>query len=388
MHRMPGRSFARSFISGPRFTSIVGGLSSVVPFVAPEEMERSRARPFAVRLGANELTVGPSPRSVAAMARAAGDCWMYGDPKSHDLRTALAAYHGVQLSNICVGEGIDGLLACVAQLLVDRGDAVVTTRGTYPTLSYFVQGMGGTLHNVPYGKDDRHDIHALLRTAAEVDAKLIYFVNPDNPSGTWHEPARVEAMIEQAPPGCLVLIDEAYHELGHELGTVPQVAADDLRVLRLRTFSKGYGMAGARIGYAIGAQEIIAAFDKIRSHFGVNRIAQAGALAALEDAAYLDRVREQVAAGRARLSNIAREHGLSPLPSATNFVTIDCGRDGPFARLVLAEMLERDVFVRMPGAAPLDRCIRVSAGTDEELSVFEAALPQALEAASRLAELE
>ena len=313
---------------------------------------------------------------------------MYGDPKSHDLRTALAAYHGVQLSNICVGEGIDGLLACVAQLLVDRGDAVVTTRGTYPTLSYFVQGMGGTLHNVPYGKDDRHDIHALLRTAAEVDAKLIYFVNPDNPSGTWHEPARVEAMIEQAPPGCLVLIDEAYHELGHELGTVPQVAADDLRVLRLRTFSKGYGMAGARIGYAIGAQEIIAAFDKIRSHFGVNRIAQAGALAALEDAAYLDRVREQVAAGRARLSNIAREHGLSPLPSATNFVTIDCGRDGPFARLVLAEMLERDVFVRMPGAAPLDRCIRVSAGTDEELSVFEAALPQALEAASRLAELE
>ena len=259
------RSFKRGIITGPRFTAVVQSLPSIVPFIAPEEIERSRGRPFSVRLGANELTFGPSPKAVASMAAAASTAWMYGDPKSHVLRNALADQHSVAPPNIVVGEGVDGLLSYITHLLIGPGDALVTTHGTYPTLNYFVAGRGGILHTVPYGADDRQDLDALLGKAAEVNAKILYIVNPDNPSGTWHTAASVEHVIERLPSGCLLVVDEAYHELGVEFDANARVAIDDLRVLRLRTFSKGYGLAGCRIGYALGALEIIAAFDKIRN---------------------------------------------------------------------------------------------------------------------------
>jgi histidinol-phosphate aminotransferase len=372
----------RGIISGPRFTPIVQGLPSIVPFVAPEEQERVRGSKFAVRLGANENTFGASPRAVAAMSEAVTGCWMYGDPKSYDLRNALAEYHGLEPLNMVVGEGIDGLLAYTCQLLVGPGDAVVTTHGTYPTLNYFVAGRGGKLHTVPYGADDRHDVDALLAKAAEVDAKIVYLVNPDNPSGTALPASKIEAMIERMPAGALLLLDEAYLELAAP-GQTPTVAADDLRCVRLRTFSKGYGLAGMRIGYAIGAGEIISAYDKIRNHFGINRVSQAGALAALQDQAYLAELQRKIAASREELNSIAQESGLVPLPSSTNFVTIDCGRDAAFAKAVLAELLERDVFCRMPGAPPLDRCIRISCGMPEENALVRKALPLAVEAAAR-----
>lgn len=376
----------RGIIIGPRFTQIVQGLPSMVPFVAPEEIERSQGKPFSVRLGANELTFGPSPKAVAAMSEAASSVWKYGDPKSHELRLALAAHHGIEPNNIVVGEGVDGLLAYTAHLLIGPGDALVSTQGTYPTFNYFLAGRGGVLHTVPYGKDDRQDLDALLAKAWEVDAKILYIVNPDNPSGTWHNHQRIEALIEGLPPGCLALIDEAYHELGVDFDANAKVAVDDLRVIRMRTFSKGYGLAGCRIGYAIGAADTISAYDRIRNHFGIGRISQAGALAALADQGYLEEVRARVHAGREMLGDIAREHGLTPLPSATNFVTMDCGRDGAFARLVLAELLERNVFARMPGAPPLDRCIRVSTSSEADLEVFKAALTPALEAAHKRSE--
>ena len=379
----PYHSFLRSIITGPRFTPIVQALPSIVPFVAPEEIERSRGKAFSVRLGANELTFGPSPRAVDAMAAAAATVWKYGDPKSHELRHALADALNIQPLNIVVGEGVDGLLSYTSHLLIGPGDALVTTAGTYPTLNYFVAGRGGVVHTVPYGTDDRQDLQALLSKAWEVDAKVLYVVNPDNPSGTWHTDGRIESLVERLPPGCLLLVDEAYHELGVEFDANANVAVDDLRVLRFRTFSKGYGLAGCRIGYALGAPEIISAFDKIRNHFGIGRVSQAGALAALLDQGHLQQVREHVRSARKILGDVAEQHGLSVLPSATNFVTIDCGKDGAFARLALAELLERDVFVRMPGAPPLDRCIRVSCSSEADLQVFSEALPAALDAAER-----
>jgi histidinol-phosphate aminotransferase len=366
--------------NGPRFTAIVQSLPSIVPFVAPEESERVRGRPFAVRLGANENTFGPSPKAVSAMQASVTEVWKYGDPKSHELRNALAARNSIDPANLVVGEGVDGILAYAAHLLIGPGDAVVTSLGSYPTLNYFVAGRGGTMHTVPYSSNDQQDVDALLAKAREVDAKIIYFVNPDNPSGSWHSAAKVEAMIAEVPPGCLLLLDEAYLELMPE-EAVPTVAADDPRVIRLRTFSKAYGLAGARIGYAIGAPETIGAFDKIRNHFGIGRISQIGALAALEDESYLQSVQEQVAASRNTLADIAVTNGLVPLPSATNFVTIDCGCDAAFARKVLAELLDRDIFVRMPATPPLDRCIRVSCAGPADMELFRAALPLALSAA-------
>ncbi|PLL13682.1 histidinol-phosphate aminotransferase [Tabrizicola sp. TH137] len=366
-------------MTGPRLTPLAARLPDTVPFVGPETQERALARPFRARLGANESRFGPSPRAVAAMAAAASEAWMYGDPEMHDLRAAIAAHHGVTPAHVMVGEGIDGLLGTLVRLTAGPGDAVVTSLGAYPTFNFHVAGFGADLHRVPY-RDDREDPEALLAKAGEVGAKLIYLANPDNPMGSWHEAPVIEAMVAALPDGALLVLDEAYADLA-PADAIPRLAPDDPRVIRLRTFSKGYGLAGLRVGYALAAPDLIRAFDKVRNHFGMGRIAQAGAMAALADQDHLRLVQAQVAAARDRITAIARANGLAALPSATNFVTVDCGRDGDFARAVLRGCIARGLFIRMPGVAPLDRCIRISAGTGADLDVLEEVLPQALTAA-------
>jgi histidinol-phosphate aminotransferase len=363
-------------MSTPIYTDLVQCLSATVPFVGPEAQERARGAGFAARLGANESVFGPSPRAVAAMTAAATDAWMYGDPEAFALRHALAAHHGVAAENLVVGEGIDGLLGYLVRLLVSPGDAVVTSEGAYPTFNYHVTGFGGELHKVPY-TGDREDPEALIACAREVNAKLIYFANPDNPMGSWHEAATVQAMIDALPEGCVLALDEAYADTA-PAGAIPALDMGHPRVIRLRTFSKAYGLAGLRVGYALAAPEFITSFNKIRNHFGLGRVAQAGALAALADQAYLRDTVARIIAARDRLAAIARDNGLTPLPSATNFVTIDCGRDGAFARAVLASLVAQGIFVRMPFTPPQDRCIRVSVGTAADLDIFAAALPRAL----------
>lgn len=310
------------------------------------------------------------------MKAAAAEVWKYGDAESHDLRHALAHHHGISPENILVGEGIDALLGYLVRMLVAPGDPVVTSAGAYPTFNFHVAGYGGRLETVAY-RDDAEDPAALVTKAKEIAAKLVYLANPDNPMGSWHDAATVRRALDDLPDGCLMVLDEAYVEFAPE-GAAPPLDVADRRVVRMRTFSKAYGMAGARIGYAIGHSDLITAFNKIRNHFAVNRIAQAGALAALRDQDYLASVVLQVAEARKRIAAIAVKNGLTALPSATNFVTIDCGRDGDFARAVVSGLISRGIFVRMPFVAPQDRCIRVTAGTGADLDAFEAALPDAL----------
>lgn len=366
-------------MTSPRYTPLARSLPATVPFVGPETQERARGAPFAARLGANENGFGPSPRAIQAMQAEAGDIWKYGDAQSHDLRNALATHHGVSADNIMVGEGIDGLLGYLVRLIVEPGDAVVTSDGAYPTFNYHVAGFGGVLHKVPY-RDDREDPAALFAKAAETGAKLVYLANPDNPMGTWHSGESIVAAMDNLPSGCLLVLDEAYVECAPE-GTAAPLEADDPRVIRMRTFSKVYGMAGARVGYAIAAPDLIAAFNKVRNHFGMNRTAQAGALAALQDGDWLTHVQGEIGAARDRIARIAQDNGLRALPSATNFVAIDCGGDGVFAKAVLDNLIAQGVFVRMPFVAPQNRCIRVSCGPADQLDVLAAALPRALEAA-------
>ena len=362
--------------AGPRYTALVASLPATVPFVGPETQERRAGKPFLARLGANESRFGPSPRAVAAMAKAAQDAWMYGDPELHDLRMALATHHGVTPAHVIVGEGIDGLLAYLVRMLVGQGDAVVTSDGAYPTFNFHVTGFGGVLHKVPYA-GNHEDPQALIAKAVQVRAKLIYIANPDNPMGSWHSADDMQRMVAAVPDGSLLVLDEAYIELAPQ-GTSPQIDPDDPRVIRMRTFSKGHGLAGLRVGYALAAPDLIAAFDRVRNHFGMGRVAQVGALAALQDQDWLAQVQMRVAAARTTIGQIARDNGLTPLDSATNFVTIDCGRDGVFARAVLNSLVSQGIFVRMPFVAPHDRCIRVSVGTPEDLALFADALPIAL----------
>ncbi|MDO8881367.1 pyridoxal phosphate-dependent aminotransferase [Pseudotabrizicola sp.] len=354
-------------------------LPSTVPFTGPETLERRQGQPFRARLGANESLFGPSPKALDAMRAALAGVWMYADPESHDLKHALAAHHGVRPENIVLGGGIDGLLGLLCRLTLESGTPVVTSLGAYPTFNFHVKGFGGDLIRVPY-LGNHEDPQALLDAARTTRARLIYLANPDNPMGS-HHPARViEDMLANLPDHALLVLDEAYADLAPD-GTIPTILADHPQVIRLRTFSKGYGMAGARVGYAIAAPDLAQAFDKVRDHFGMGRVAQIGALAALKDQVWLEEVRTRITHARHRLAGIASENGLRPLPSATNFVTVDCGRDGDYARAILSEVVARGVFIRMPGVAPLDRCIRISLGDDAALDALAEVLPQAISAA-------
>lgn len=363
----------------PRLTRHAASLPATVPFVGPEAQERTRGAPFVARLGANENGFGPSPAVIHAMREAASQVWMYPDPENHDLRHAIAAHHGIDPAHICVSEGIDTLLGLVVRLFVAAGDTVVTSAGAYPTFNYHVHGFGGIIHAVPY-QDNFEDPEHLVQRAKDVAAKLIYIANPDNPMGSHHTPAVIARMVQNIPQGALMILDEAYIELAPQTA-VPTIDPHDPRVIRMRTFSKAYGMAGARVGYAIGHPDVIRAFDKVRNHFGMSRIAQAGALAAIADQDWIAHIRHQVVDARATIARVAHDTGLLALPSATNFVTIDCRRDGDFAKAVLTGLIDQGIFVRMPFVAPQNRCIRVGCGPKTAMAAFAAALPKALETA-------
>jgi histidinol-phosphate aminotransferase len=370
----------RSCVPSIPLTPLVNGLPSTVPFVGPEALERQRGVAFRARLGANENGFGPSPAVKKVIAEAAFDVWKYCDPENHDLKQALARHHGVRPENIAVGEGIDALFGYAVRMFVEPGVSVATSLGAYPTFNFHVAGYGGRLTTTPYVRD-REDPQSLLDLAGREKARLIFFANPDNPMGSWWPSAAVEELIRGIPDGSVLILDEAYGEFA-PADTLPALDLDNPKVLRFRTFSKAYGLAGARVGYVIGEASLVKCFDRVRNHFGVNRLAQAAALAALADQPYLKEVIAKVARAREHVAAIARGHGLRPLPSATNFVTIDCGRDGAFARRLLDALIARGIFVRMPGIEPLNRCIRVSVAPDGELDLFAEALPEALISAS------
>lgn len=361
------------------FTPLVESLPSSVPFVGPEALERRTGTRFRARIGANESVFGPSPKVIAAMQAAASEAWQYCDPENHEIRAALASHLGVAPQNVMVGEGIDGLFGLAVRLFVEPGVTVATSLGAYPTFNFHVKGFGGRLVTTPY-VDDREDPASLLDLARAEKARLIYFANPDNPMGGWWNAARVQDFIARLPEGTLLMLDEAYGEFAPE-GTLPPLDVSNPNVLRFRTFSKAYGLAGMRLGYCVGHADLIGAFDKIRNHFGVTRVGQAAGVAALADQDHLSNVVTQVKAAREEIGSIARANGLTPLPSAANFVAVDCGRDGDYARRVLDALVAAGVFVRMPGVAPLNRCIRITAGTHQDLQILAEELPKALKAA-------
>ena len=363
----------------PHLTPLVASLPATVPFVGPEAQERARGRKFRARIGANESSFGPSPAVIAAMNAAAPGMWMYCDPDNHDLKAALAAFLGIDIGNVVVGEGIDGLLNLIVRMYVAPGDAVVTSLGAYPTFNFHVAGFGGRLVPVPF-ENDRENLEGLLAAVKREKAPLVYLSNPDNPMGTWWEASEITRFIEALPETTMLILDEAYGETG-PASAQPGLDVSRPNLITMRTFSKAYGLAGIRCGYAIGEAQVIASVERVRNHYGVSRMAQIAGAAALADQAYLRDVVARVAAGRERIAGIARANGLTPIGSATNFVTIDCGADGAFAMKVLQGLLSRDVFVRKPMVPVLDRCIRVSVGLDHELAIFEEELPGVLAAA-------
>lgn len=355
------------------FNPIIAALPDNVPFVAPEELERDRGAPFIARLGANESAFGISLKAEEAL-RAALDtsaCSWYGDPLSHDLRTALSSQLEVSMDNLCVDAGIDSLLGLTVRLFLQPGDTLVTSGGAYPTVNYHALGAGGVVKAVPYN-NHHEDTIALAEAAHQTSARLVYLANPDNPMGTQVSQEAIEMLISQLPHNCTLLLDEAYIEFMPAQSSLP-IRVGDANVVRFRTFSKAYGMAGMRIGYAIANERIIRGYDKIRNHFGVNRLAQIAAVASLQDDLILTRVINAVQHGRERVYALARSLELAYIPSATNFVAVDFGTQER-ATTVLKQLAECGVFLRKPMQPPQDQFIRIGVGTEAEHNSLSEAL--------------
>lgn len=348
-----------------RFSHQIESLPATVPFVAPEALERMTGRTIELRLGANESPFGVSPKALAAMQAELATGNLYGDPESLALRQTLAAKHHIRVEEISVGSGIDEILSWIARSLLDAEDTVVTSLGGYPTFNYHVTGFGGRLHFVPYTKEWTNDLTALAQAAHDKQARLVYLANPDNPTGTFFSADTLSTFIASLPEETTLVLDEAYIEFADPAHILPLSPVSD-RVIRVRTFSKAYGMAGLRIGYAVGDQAMMQSFDKFRNHFGVNRVAQAGALAALEDTDFLSMVTAQTRVGGRDLEMAASQHGLTSIPSSTNFLLIHVGDENRAKHIVDGLMQDHGVFIRMPGISPLNQCIRVTIGTPEQ----------------------
>jgi histidinol-phosphate aminotransferase len=363
-------------MSFPQPTAQVRVVPAVTPFVAPEELAQRVGRASLLRLGANESAFGPSPKAITAMRDAAALTSWYGDPESVELRAAIAARHGCAIGNVVIGSGIDDLMSLIVRTYCAPGDVSLATRGTYQTWAYHVVAHGAVLATADPTPEGVLDVDALVAQARLVRPQVVYVANPDNPSSAFVSAAEMARLRAGLADDVLLALDEAYTDFVDPLSLPPD--AIDPRTIRLRTFSKAYGLAGARIGYALAADEVIATFGKIRQQFGVNRTAQIGALAALDDEAFVRMVTAHVAEGRAEYAALGRRLGCRTLPSATNFVCFEIGSRNA-AEAMVATLLELGVFVRKPYAPPIDGFIRVTVGTAAERAAFAEIFAEALE---------
>ena len=363
-----------------RYSRLVGALPAVVPFVPPEAFERRLGAPIKIRIGANESAFGPSPKAIAAINAGAPRISWYCDPEGYELREALAKHHGVARENIGLGIGADDVLCLCVRSVIDPGDPVVMSHGAYPTFAFHVNGYGGKFVTPPY-RDFKNDAQALADAAAKSRSAHGLSLQ-SRQSDRLMAPAEEQmAIVAKLAPGAVLVLDEAYSDFAPP-DSMPMLDPEDERVIRVRTFSKAHGMAGARVGYAIASKAIIASFDKIRHHFGVTRLSQEAALASLGDQAFIADVVRQVERRPARLRRARRKprpHARCPRPriSSPSIWAMATAPARPWRQLLEDE----GVFLRMPGVAPLDRLIRVTVGTRPERQGFAAALKRVVAAA-------
>ena len=353
-------------------TKIANDLPVTVPFVGPESQERENLFSFKARLGANESVFGPSKMVMNVIKAHAEEVWQYGDPESFDLLEKLSEFYKLPRDNFIVGEGIDGLLGNLVRLFIEPGDKVVSSLGAYPTFKYHVDGFGGEISLVPYN-NHYEDLDALVNAVKKSNAKILYLSNPDNPMGTFHSKDDIQGFIDHIPNDTILCLDEAYSDFVDK-DELASINVEQENVIRFRTFSKAYGLAGLRVGYGIGNKKLVKAFNKVRNHFGVNKLGQVAAKAALEDQDHLKTVLKKVDQSKKDIAALFQRYGFSSLSSRTNFVPINSGGDGKFAAKLMSSLIQKKVFVRMPSVSPLNSFIRITAGTNHDLMVLDGAM--------------
>src|SRR5215467_1652383 len=350
------------------------GLPVYVPGKPIEEVERE-LKIHAVKLASNENPLGPSPMAIEAARAVLGESNRYPDGGTHYLRQKLAERLGVAPEEIFVALGSSELIDLAARVLLRAGLQGVTSVGTYAPFSIAIRASEAELVLVPQ-KNFAYDLPSIAK-AITPKTGVIYLANPNNPTGTAFSGKELQNFVENVPDSVLVVLDEAYIHYAKSIGLRDSVGIYRQRknLLILRTFSKVFGLAGLRIGFAIGQPELLAAMNKLKTPFNTSGVAQAAALAALDDKEHVKRCIETNTAERERLCDGVAKLGLRPVPSETNFVFMEVGHE---AKAISEELLHLGVIVRPLGWMGFPEAIRISVGTTEENEKCLVALAQVM----------
>ena len=351
-------------------------MSPYVPGKPIEDVRRELGLQRVVKLASNENPFGPSPLAIAAVREAATQMHLYPDGSSRLLREAICAKFGVGEENVILGNGSDEIIHLLGVMFLD-GDDDELMMGDPGFSRYDASAFlaASRLKKVPLDAEYRHD---LAQMAAEVSdqTRLIFVANPNNPTGTIVRRTEFERFLDALPPHVLVVLDEAYGEFAAHISDYPSsldYVREGRNVVGLRTFSKAYGLAGLRIGFGFAPAAVTDAFHRAREPFNVNSLAQAAAVAALQDDAHVAKTAEANREGVARLNAIFRSVGAVPVESFANFAYADLGYDaGP----VFQALMQRGIIVRAGAHVGHPQCLRVSVGTPEEIDAFETAFRQ------------
>jgi histidinol-phosphate aminotransferase len=327
-----------------------------------------------VKLASNENPRGPSPKVLAAIATAAADVTRYPDGNGFELKRALAAKFGVTDDAIILGNGSNDVLELVSHAFLRPGDEAVYAQHAFAVYPLATQARGAVGVEVP-AKDFGHDLSAIL-AAITPRTRVVFVANPNNPTGTWLPPDAVRAFIAAVPRDVVVVLDEAYNEYlaPHEQADATAWIADHSHLVVSRSFSKAYGLAALRVGYGVAHPDVADLMNRVRQPFNVNALAQAAAVAALADTAYVDESRALNRAGMRQLADGLAKLGRRMLPSHGNFVIVHVGD----AARVYQALLEAGVIVRPIANYGLPEWLRVTIGLPAENARFLEALRDAL----------
>ena len=331
-----------------------------------------------VKLASNENPFGLPESSRQAMLAAASELGRYPDANGFDLKAALSSRYDVPADWITLGNGSNDILEIAAHAFVQKGEAVVYAQYSFAVYALATQGVGARAIVVP-ARDFGHDLDAMA-AAIDADTRLVYVANPNNPTGTFIPAAEIEAFLQKVPSKVIVVLDEAYNEY-----LAPEQQFESSQWVRKypnlivsRTFSKAYGLAGLRVGYAIAQPAVTDLMNRIRQPFNVNSLAQAAAVAALNDKEFLEKGARNNAEGYKQMTAAFDELGLEYVPSFGNFVLVKVGNDDGAGARVNVALLKQGVIVRPVGNYGLPQWLRISIGLPQENATFIAALRKAL----------
>ncbi|MDT8395723.1 MAG: histidinol-phosphate transaminase [bacterium] len=369
-----------------RFRPVHDTIEDLVPYSAGrpiEDVAREKGLTRIVKLASNENPMGMSPRALEAAGKAVAGVHRYPDGAARELKEKLAEHHGVDPEMVVLGNGSNEILEIMAQLFLADGGKSLYAWPAFVVYRLATLAHGGRGVEVPLTPDLRHDLDAMA-LALDESIRLVYIANPNNPTGTYVTKEELERFMEKVPESVPLVLDEAYFEFAAHLPDFPN-GLDYLRrgrsLVVARTFSKAYGLAGLRVGYAIMPRELAQFYNRVRQPFNVNSIAQAAACAALEDDEFVAKSLEHNSRELQRIEDAVTGMGLTVTKSYTNFILIDlAGRPG---QGVYEGLLDRGIIVRPMAGYGLPGTIRVTAGLAEENELFLEALGKVIETAVR-----